>query len=195
MKVMHHVSIKKIICWAAVILFAAAILLFSSQDGSQSNQLSGQYVQKVKKAGNYMPGEVKRVIERIVRNQEDVGNNETTKPLGKESYLEKIKRNQKDNAMLRKIAHIMEYFLLGTLTFTVLFVSKVRQKKAFLITLIFCLAFAYVDEFYQKFIPGRVSSLRDVMIDFAGSILAVIILFCVMSIFKRVKGRNKHELQ
>lgn len=144
---MHSVSIKKMIGWTVVILFAAVILLFSSQDGLQSNQLSGQFVQ-----------------------------------------------NQTYNAILRKIAHLMEYFLLGTLIFTVLFVSRVRQKNAFIMTLIFCLAFAAVDEYYQKFIPGRVPSLRDVMIDFAGSALAVLILFCVIGIFKRFNGRNNHEL-
>lgn len=200
---MHHVLNKKIISWAVLIIFAAGIFIFSSQNGSQSHRLSGQLVEEIKETKNYVSEEVKGIKERIFPKRADTGdtkenqkagNNKDTKQLEQKAYWESVKRNYEYDIMLRKFAHFMEYFLLAVLFFTVLSVSKVRQKKALTITLFFCILFAAIDEFHQNFIPGRTGLVRDAMIDSAGSTLAVILLFFVTSIFKRFNGSNKHEV-
>lgn len=68
---------------------------------------------------------------------------------------------------LKKIAHFIEYFILGMLTY--------RATNNILISISFCILFAVSDEFHQSFIPGREPRVRDVIIDSFGSITAIII--------------------
>jgi len=60
-----------------------------------------------------------------------------------------------------------------------LFLSLKRKKienKTILTVLFISLAYAFSDELHQLFVPGRFCSLRDVFIDFAGSVFSVLIL-------------------
>jgi hypothetical protein len=50
------------------------------------------------------------------------------------------------------------------------------NTKTILMILFLSLIYAASDEFHQLFVPGRFADIKDVMIDFAGSILSVIIL-------------------
>ena len=75
--------------------------------------------------------------------------------------------------ILRKAAHITEYFIL-----TVLLVRALRRnfnsKKALLLSAIIALAYAFSDEYHQLFIEGRFGSVKDVGIDSIGIILAML---------------------
>lgn len=78
--------------------------------------------------------------------------------------------------ILRKLAHITEYavlsFLFGWCFFDIL------SKKYFLIFIWLApLIYAISDEFHQFFIPGRVGSLKDVIIDLIGIFLVFILVF------------------
>ncbi|QDR81988.1 VanZ family protein [Sporomusa termitida] len=82
------------------------------------------------------------------------------------------------HGFVRKVAHGVNYFVLGCLAYQALRLHLGIQKKAWLVavTMLFCAAFAAVDELHQVYVPGRSGELRDVMID-SGSALAGI-LFC-----------------
>ncbi len=58
------------------------------------------------------------------------------------------------------------------------------NNKTILIILLISLIYAISDEFHQLFVPGRFCSIKDILIDFAGS------LFSVLSI-KSFKRFNK----
>lgn len=101
---------------------------------------------------------------------------ETTK-----SIIKQIMPNIKTNSLLdminfivRKSAHITEYFILTLLTISLLKEYTKKQNVILVSSLIFCFIYALTDEFHQSFIPGRSSLFRDVLIDTSGSVLSLV---------------------
>lgn len=72
------------------------------------------------------------------------------------------------HGLVRKLAHIGEYFLLAVSVALPLYVYRLRGFKLVLVAGFFCIAFAAFDEYRQTFIPGRSGSPRDVLIDCIG---------------------------
>ena len=70
-----------------------------------------------------------------------------------------------------KLIHIIEYSFLGFLS-----VSSIdnKSKNQIIIACLFCLFFAILDEIWQSFIPGRFSSVLDVIADGIGIIIGSI---------------------
>lgn len=56
------------------------------------------------------------------------------------------------------------------------------------------LLYAVIDEYRQLYIPGRTSSVRDIVIDFIGGIVRVIILQFIIgfkNVISKIYSRNK----
>ncbi len=83
---------------------------------------------------------------------------------------------------LKKIAHFIEYFILGILTY--------RATNNILVSIGFCVLYAISDEFHQSFIPGREPRVRDVIIDSFGSITAVIIWKNLSQNLKKIQKKS-----
>ncbi|MDP4146372.1 MAG: VanZ family protein [Bacillota bacterium] len=81
------------------------------------------------------------------------------------------------NLFIRKNAHAFEYCVLAILACGVLFSLNLKGKNAVIYILFICLLYAVLDEFHQIYVPGRTSSVRDVLIDFAGSILGMLAFY------------------
>jgi VanZ family protein len=75
----------------------------------------------------------------------------------------------------RKLFHFGEYALLCWLWWRVL-VRYVDARRAALIALAICSAYAITDEFHQTFVDGRHGSPVDWAIDTAGATLAAVVL-------------------
>lgn len=75
--------------------------------------------------------------------------------------------------LIRKAAHMFEFFMLA------LFWSGVFSGKKRILVLGLCFATACMDEGLQYFVPGRSNQLTDVLIDFSGAVLAVILYYVV----------------
>ena len=75
--------------------------------------------------------------------------------------------------LIRKLAHFMEYFILGILVAN--FIKNINLKLYY--GVIFCLLYAISDEIHQIFVSGRVFQLRDVLIDFIGVICGMFLLY------------------
>lgn len=73
--------------------------------------------------------------------------------------------------VIRKIAHIIEYLILGILVFS--FVNEFKIDRKIIISLLICLIFSSLDEFHQLFIPGRTGKILDVFIDMIGVLLGI----------------------
>lgn len=73
--------------------------------------------------------------------------------------------------IIRKIAHITEYLILGILVFG--FVNEFKIDRKIIISLLICLIFSSLDEFHQLFIPGRTGKILDVFIDMIGVLLGI----------------------
>lgn len=73
--------------------------------------------------------------------------------------------------LLRKGAHMAAYAVLALFNFRAL--SACGAKRPYLDALLLSAAYAASDEFHQGFVAGRGPSVRDVMIDAAGALLAL----------------------
>lgn len=99
---------------------------------------------------------------------------------------------------VRKLAHVTEYFLLAASVALPLYVYRLRGIMLTLVSGIFCVGFAALDEYHQTFIAGRVGSKKDVLIDSIGifiGIYAVRILGFIgrKTIFSFLAKENDHK--
>lgn len=76
------------------------------------------------------------------------------------------------HAVLRKLGHLSEYFILAILLTAAGQTQWPKQNRGsrFLITVIFATLYAISDEWHQSFVPSRSASAVDVMIDACGAI-------------------------
>lgn len=73
--------------------------------------------------------------------------------------------------LLRKTAHMAEYFVLTYLIFRALMGHTVRWSVAVVFATLAAIGYAVTDEWHQGFVAGRSSSLVDVGIDSTGALL------------------------
>ncbi|MEP6849686.1 MAG: VanZ family protein [Acidobacteriota bacterium] len=91
------------------------------------------------------------------------------------------------HAVIRKLAHLSEYGILGFLSFRAFARSSVQalKKYSFVASILSVLMVACIDEYHQSFEPTRTSSPWDVAIDMAGGIAGVGLLWLWMRVRKR----------
>ena len=105
-----------------------------------------------------------------------------------------IKKDKKENIientrfLVRKTAHFTLYFILGIIVY--LLFTSYGVKKILFYSILFCFLYACSDEIHQLFIFGRSGELRDVLIDFIGSLLGVMIAY---KFYKRKNDCHERE--
>lgn len=139
---------KKKINIILLIFWMIIIFLFSSQNGSESSNLSDG------------------VIETTVKTVSKI----TGKDISEESLEDIVKKYV---FFVRKNAHFFEYLILGILVINVIKDYKQIDKRLILIALLFCILYSISDEIHQMFVPGRSSRVLDVLIDSLGSSLGI----------------------
>ena len=154
--------LKKLILWALVILWAAAIFSFSAQPATQSDKTSEGFTKK---------------IVRIL----DVADRLT------ETEIDTIAKNL--NHFVRKGAHFCAYALLCVLIYLLLKEYGFKNIHAMLFAVSMSGLYACTDEFHQTFVDGRAGQIRDVGIDTLGAIFGVSVFYVVSYVIK--KTRNK----
>lgn len=87
--------------------------------------------------------------------------------------------------IVRKCAHFTAYFILYMFLYNALRKS-LSFKKALWLSMLGAFLYACSDEFHQSFVPGRGPAIRDVMIDSAGALLGLSIVY-----LKNLKRPNK----
>ncbi len=93
--------------------------------------------------------------------------------------------------LIRKAAHLTEYFILAMLALNVL-VMYYDSKRSLALSLIVVFIYACTDEYHQTFIAGRAGALSDVYIDTAGGGLFILVRSGVNAIIKwraKIKGK------
>lgn len=76
---------------------------------------------------------------------------------------------------VRKAAHVTEYAILSGLLFRALRWSVSGFWRRAALALVPALLFAPLDEFHQSFVPSRTASARDVLIDYSGAIIGILL--------------------
>ncbi|WP_353892426.1 VanZ family protein [Proteinivorax hydrogeniformans] len=119
-----------------------------------------------------------------------------------EDFLEYASNNPRlIEFLLRKIAHVVMFFLVTIAFFLLASQYTKRPRTAIFIAFIGGTAMAFLDEYRQSFVPTRVASLMDVLINFIGVSLAIFIILFALFITKSAriqeyyynnfKGKNK----
>lgn len=67
--------------------------------------------------------------------------------------------------LTRKAAHIVAYFVLGLIIYSIIKTYKLTIKRTIVLSIILALLYAIFDEVHQLFVPGRSGEIRDVLID------------------------------
>ncbi|KRQ85810.1 VanZ like family protein [Caloramator mitchellensis] len=78
--------------------------------------------------------------------------------------------------IIRKAAHFTEYFILYSLLFKA-FSEDFSFKNSLIFSIIFTFLYSSSDEFHQSFVPGRAPSFKDVLIDTAGGVMALLLIY------------------
>ena len=79
------------------------------------------------------------------------------------------------NFYVRKNAHFFQYLIFSILICAAVKQFKLCKSSEIFLLLFLLLLFPVIDEFIQKYIPGRTSNVFDIMIDFGGGILGMLI--------------------
>ena len=151
------VSMLKFFCFFSVILLISwMVLIFnlSAENADTSSKTSGRIVDKV--------------IHLLIPDYENLSDNE--------------QREIKDNFqfVIRKTAHFTIYGILGVFAFLSMATYKNIPIIFRLISPAFvCLIYSVSDELHQRLVPGRSGELRDVLIDFCGSLLGITAVFLI----------------
>ena len=142
---------KKIIFMIMTLLWVAVIFLFSLQTGEVSGDISGSFLRKV--------------LESFAH--------------GVFEQLETMPQEQVEfwHMILRKCAHFTEFAVLGVLSSLTLLQTKVSRRG--LCAMAFCLVIASMDETLQLFVDGRAGRVLDVIIDGAGALVGIGVVFVI----------------
>lgn len=74
---------------------------------------------------------------------------------------------------LKNIAHASEYLILTLITHR--FFKKTQARTSVIATIIVVALFAVSDEIHQSFVPTRTSSIGDLLMDYTGLVLGLIL--------------------
>jgi VanZ family protein len=96
--------------------------------------------------------------------------------------------------LVRKAAHVTEYAILSGLLFRALRWSVSGFWRRAALALGPALLFAPLDEFHQSFIPSRTGSGRDVLIDYSGAVLGILLARLLHLAFARRAPRPAAEV-
>ena len=79
------------------------------------------------------------------------------------------------NFYVRKNAHFFEYLVLSIFMCSAARHFTLSKSTEIFLLLFLLLFFPVADEFIQKYIPGRTSNVLDIIIDFSGAMLGMIL--------------------
>lgn len=144
--------IKKIIYGILLVGWMGVIFAFSHQNAEASKQLTSDIASDT--------------IEQLEKVEGEVFEESTV--FVEENHWEWV---DKIFTPLRKMAHLLVFFVYGFLLFNFVKEFKFTFKELLIAVLVLGLFYAVFDEFHQTFIPGRAGLLKDVFINYVGAIL------------------------
>ena len=98
---------------------------------------------------------------------------------------------KKSHVPIRKIAHMLEFGSLATLSLLFLITWPGKLWWRYLVSLGFTLFYAGTDEFHQLFIAGRGPQLSDVLVDFWGALIACTIVLIIIAMVRQVQKMKR----
>ena len=162
-------KLKIVLLIAGTVLWMLLIFGFSSQNALQSGAVSS------------------RILRRVLA---------VVTPGWKQmSKGQRSRRVMACHRLFRKLGHFTEYAVLSVFL-TLLLRRKKEQQPARpdvrnRLPLLLCLLYAASDELHQRYVPGRSSEVRDVLIDFSGALLGF--LLCSGFLLRRERNALRQD--
>lgn len=166
------------------ILWMGFIFYNSSNNGQISNEKSYNLLNDIRQEYNKIKAEKKYIGQNTKMPNENISKGTQNKDLHK--TLPESSREETLNLIIRKNAHAFEYLVFAILVSVLLFSVRLNGRSAIIYIMFICIFYAVIDEFHQMFVPGRGSSVSDVLIDFLGSVIGILIFYLFYyKIYKR----------
>jgi VanZ family protein len=105
------------------------------------------------------------------------------------SSIPDLESGLKEDFLLRKIAHILEYAILTFLLFRAIAQEKINFVKTLILGIIIAFFYSVSDEYHQTFIQGRQGSLKDIGIDGIGILITGLVWYI------KNKGRKQPKIK
>lgn len=97
---------------------------------------------------------------------------------------------EKTDMLVRKIAHVGEYALLGAVAMVLFRWAKKNKKRCSIWCVLFSLlAMGVLDEFFQSF-SSRTSAVSDILLDFSGGLLGILLTTAFIKVINFVKRKG-----
>ena len=151
--------------WVLVFLTMLSIFVFSSHDSKKSTQLSDK---------------VFETIQEIV--------SDTTS--SDEIYNLSVSQKVNFILIIRKIAHILIYALLGFLLMGSFSLYEIKNSVRIIFSLLLGVLYAISDEWHQTFVNGLSGRAADVAFDFCGVITGIALMILLIAVINKIK---KHK--
>jgi len=128
---------------------------------------------------SHQPGNVSSETSLFVLNLFNIIGVDINSPLGEFMHL-----------IIRKLAHFTEYFILSLLFYNII---RPYTKYKYWYSLLFAFFYACTDELHQYYIPNRVGSFIDVLIDTTGASLAMLLMYLINRLKPKVSSPYQEE--
>ena len=171
---MHKGKILKIISTIFVLVWMITVFIFSSQDGTQSLNTTGAFIQ---------------VIDSTLNNVESNNTNKTDTVNTQDNNNKKYNYSQELQTFVRKNAHYFLYTVGGIILSVFFYAFLKNNKKIYIFAILTGMLYAMSDEIHQRFVEGRTSRITDVGIDTLGIITGTILFMIFVNIL--IKSRKK----
>ena len=108
-------------------------------------------------------------------------------------FQQKPQKEQKDllaksDKIVRKIAHGLEFGILGLLAYLFLLTWRGRVFTRYFAAMAFAVLYACSDEWHQLYVPGRSGKVSDVMIDSTGVVIACTLTLVIVLASRAKRG-------
>ena len=161
---MKHTYTRYIFLFLSL-LWMTVIFIYSSKEVDESKRESSKYALFL--------------CENFISDYDELQNEEKIKVLNEVDYY------------IRKLAHFVEYALLGFLVAGFIIVGNVKRREnllLFLVAWFIGTLYAASDEYHQLFVPGRSGQFSDVLLDSCGVLTGVFFYNMYIKIFIK-KGK------
>jgi VanZ family protein len=156
-------KLKPALSWLAVLLFMLAIYFLSAHPAGISNAYS------------------KGIVAFLVENALKL----TGKAITEQDMLKLI---SEVNSVAREYMHGVVFFVLGMLVHNAVRQCGARGVKAVAAALAICVVYGITDEIHQILVPGRAFQLSDLVMDAAGSVIGICVVWALYRKEKDLSG-------
>ena len=172
---MKKITILLCLFWMGFIFY------MSSNNGQISHSESTKVVNIIEDTKSKLQAELGNKTNKNSNTQTEDGNKATTEKIKSDKNITNM-QNEKINGLdyiVRKNAHGFLYMVLAILVSNALFYYNKKGRDAIIYIAFISLFYAVTDEFHQSFVPGRTSLVSDVLVDFAGALIGLVIFYFV----------------